>query len=396
MIDIESRQEKPPQRRHVIVVGAGIVGASIAWHLAARHGDQVRVTVVASKLGGTATPNSFAWVNANRGNPRVYYDLRHRSMARWRQMAGEVPGLSDLVQWTGSIQWDQPPDALARFVEQHSSWGYNVARVDAAEIARSEPQLAPAAWPSWGWGVRAADEGAVEPELAAGMLLKDAQRLAQIRVETDKTVDRLILGDNGAVKGVVAQPGDIHMAADHVVLAAGVGTSAICAATTGLLPGALPITGRSGLLVHSKPVSQRLLNSIVLSQGLHMRQTTEGRIVTGADFGGGRLADGATPDEICKASEDLLAEASCLFLPAAFPPPTEKLEFEFYTVGERPQPRDGLPILGAVPGRPGLTLAVMHSGVTLAAIVGELLADQAATGATDPALAAFSLSRFGV
>ncbi|TCU15825.1 FAD dependent oxidoreductase [Rhizobium sullae] len=53
-------------KQHVIVVGAGIIGASIAWHLAKAD---AAVTVIAQETGGVATPNSFAWINASWGNP---------------------------------------------------------------------------------------------------------------------------------------------------------------------------------------------------------------------------------------------------------------------------------------------------------------------------------------
>jgi glycine/D-amino acid oxidase-like deaminating enzyme len=43
--------------------------------------------------------------------------------------------------------------------------------------------------------------------------------------------------------------------------------------------------------------------------------------------------------------------------------------------GLRVMPQDGLPILGPVPGRPGLSVAVMHSGYTLAPIVGHLASE---------------------
>lgn len=43
--------------------------------------------------------------------------------------------------------------------------------------------------------------------------------------------------------------------------------------------------------------------------------------------------------------------------------------------GIRVVPQDGLPILGRVPGHPGLYLAVTHSGYTLAPIVGTTIAE---------------------
>lgn len=91
-------QSKP----RILVIGAGVIGASIAWHLT-KHEDGANVTIVAKEIGGIATPCSFAWLNASRNNPRFYYDFRRRSMAGWKRLANEVPGLGDLVQWPGAL-----------------------------------------------------------------------------------------------------------------------------------------------------------------------------------------------------------------------------------------------------------------------------------------------------
>lgn len=53
---------------NIAVVGGGIVGASIAWHLS----HEANVTIVAEDIGGTATPNSFAWLNAAAGNRKQH------------------------------------------------------------------------------------------------------------------------------------------------------------------------------------------------------------------------------------------------------------------------------------------------------------------------------------
>lgn len=82
----------------ITVIGAGVVGASIAWHLTRQNAD---VTIVTSNIGGTATPNSFAWLNASWHNPKFYYDFRRRSMAGWKRLAKDVPGLQDIIQWCG-------------------------------------------------------------------------------------------------------------------------------------------------------------------------------------------------------------------------------------------------------------------------------------------------------
>jgi glycine/D-amino acid oxidase-like deaminating enzyme len=117
-----------------------------------------------------------------------------------------------------------------------------------------------------------------------------------------------------------------------------------------------------------------------------MRQTAGGRLLAGAGFAGGD--PGGDPKVT---AEELFAKVKSMFKAEASG--VETLELDFFTVGHRPTPQDGLPILGAS-GLKGLTLAVMHSGVTLAAIVGEVLADQVVHGKKDPALDAFALGRF--
>ena len=61
-----------------VVIGAGIVGASIGYHLAARGAD---VTLIdKNKPGSGASSHSFAWINAGPKSPFEYHDLNRRSL----------------------------------------------------------------------------------------------------------------------------------------------------------------------------------------------------------------------------------------------------------------------------------------------------------------------------
>jgi glycine/D-amino acid oxidase-like deaminating enzyme len=62
-------------------------------------------------------------------------------------------------------------------------------------------------------------------------------------------------------------------------------------------------------------------------------------------------------------------------------------------IGWRPLPLDGLPVLGASPTRHDVYLAVMHSGVTLAPIVGQLAAQELVEGAISERLQEFRPGR---
>ncbi|APO76302.1 FAD dependent oxidoreductase protein [Rhizobium etli 8C-3] len=350
-------------KRHVIVVGAGIIGASIAWHLAKAG---AAVTVVAEETGGVATPNSFAWINASWGNPEFYFRFRRRSMAQWKRLAAELPGMP--LSWCGGICWDLPRDQLEAFAKEHGGWGYGVSRIERSEISRREPYLENA--PDFALAV--AEEGAVEPVAAARMMLADAE--ARGAKFIGAAVGSLIRsGDH--IAGVVTSQGLID--ADHVVLACGAGSVPI-AASAGIT---LPVEAPPGLIVHSRPFEKRL-NGLVIARELHMRQTTEGRIIAGSDFAG------SDP------GEDRKATAAALFAKVkASLLETEALTMDFLTVGYRPTPQDGFPIIGDC-GIGGLYIAVMHSGVTLAPLVGMLAANEILSGATDESLEPFRLSRF--
>ena len=352
-------------QKQIIVVGAGIIGASIAWHLT-KAGAEVTI-VEARNPGGVATPASFAWINASWGNPEEYFRLRRRSMAEWKRLAAECPDI--LIGWVGGLCWDLPRDKLEAYASEHASWGYGIRRVDRKEAARIEPNLSEPP----DFALHIAEEGAVEPAAAAQALVADAARRGAKLMERTEVVSLLVGG--GEVRGVETMEG--RLSADEVVLAAGIETPRL-AATAGI---DVPLTTSPGLLVHSRP-TEKLLNGLVIA-GRHMRQTAEGRIVCGADFGG--TEPGADPAGTARA---LFAQMQEMLIGG------DRLEFERYTIGLRPIPADGFPIIGRADGVVGLYLAVMHSGITLAPAVGLFAAREILDGGREPLVAPYSLSRF--
>ncbi|OHV87749.1 NAD(P)/FAD-dependent oxidoreductase [Mesorhizobium sp. ORS 3428] len=351
--------------KQVIVIGAGIIGASIAWHLTKAGAG---VTVVSeSGAGGVATPNSFAWINASWGNPETYFRLRIRAMAEWKRLAHDLPGLP--LAWCGGLCWDLRADRLEAYAAEHSSWGYGIERVGREQSARIEPNLAELP----DFALYVAEEGVAEPVATAKALLADAERRGARIVAG--TVDGLTLSD-GKVTGVGVS--GVAIAADEVVIAAGAGAAAI-ASTAGVK---LPIETPPGLIVHSRPY-RKLLNGLVLAEKLHMRQTAEGRIIAGSDFGGGDPGENpeATARELFAAMKAVLRGA-------------DGLEFDFHTVGYRPTPVDGFPIVSRADGVGGLYLAVTHSGITLAPAIGLFATREILDGERDALLVPYALSRF--
>jgi glycine/D-amino acid oxidase-like deaminating enzyme len=347
--------------QHVIVVGAGIIGVSIAYHLAK---EGARVTIIATSPGGDATPNTFAWINASWGNDAGYYRLRFDSVERWRRLEQEIPNLG--VSWGGSLTYDLSEAELRRYVAEFSARGYPVRLVDAVEARALEPSLlSPPHLAAY-----AEAEGAVEHSAATSALLKaSAADLVRTRVHGLDVV-------GGRVMSVMTDEGPVE--ADHFVIAAGTGTAALLA-TAGI---ALELDAPAGLILHTAPV-RRLLRRLIIAPQIHLRQTLTGEIIAGSDFGGSPVERGP-----------MAVAAELLDLIRSTVRGTEDLQMARYSIGYRPTPKDMLPIVGPVPGIERLYVAVMHSGITNAPAIGAYAADEILHGRRSDLIKPYGIERF--
>lgn len=356
--------------KHVLVIGAGIVGASAAWHLAKAG---CRVTVVdAGEGGGLATAHSFAWINATWGNPEFYFHFRRRSMAGWLRLEREIPGVA--VNWCGGLTWDISAEEFDTFQAEHTRWGYGIRRVDSAGALRIEPGLKTP--PEQALFV--AEEGMVEPvEAARAMLAAVVAGGGKVMIRT-RIASFATRG--GKVTGATTVDGTL-IEADETVIAAGTATQGLLE-TIGVQ---LKMITSPGLIMHSTVAPKRLLNGMVFAPQCNVRQTRQGRLIAGSDFAG---ADPQGEEE--RRARELLARIKALMRGA------EDLDVDFITVGHRPTPADGFPAIGRPNGIEGLYVTVTHSGVTLAPIVGELAALEITEGFRDADLAPYDPGRAGL
>lgn len=102
--------------KHMIVIGAGIMGASIAYHLASRG---IKVTVIdKDQPSSGATGSSFGWIHTTVSDDAPDAFLRRASAADWQRLEKEIPEL--WVNWTGALSYDdeslgsQPDENLLR------------------------------------------------------------------------------------------------------------------------------------------------------------------------------------------------------------------------------------------------------------------------------------------
>ncbi len=358
------------RRSRIVIAGGGMLGANIAYQLAKR-GASVTLLERAKPATG-ATANSFAWINAKK-QPIPYFYLSQLGIEAWRELHAEL-GTELPVRWGGSLEWTNSAERAARQAEtlrRFQSWGYPIHQIDERQLRALERNVRPGDIAS---AAHAEIEGSADPVGATEVILARAVKAgAQVRFPVD--VVGLDMA-NGRLRAVKTGSGDVE--ADLIVIACGVDTPRI-AAMAGL---AVPLTRSPGILVHTDP-QPIVVDRVLLSPIGNIKQKTDGRIVTGADFG-----PAAVEDTSRQYGRQFLTTMSAVL------PSLSEASVEKVTLGLRPLPKDGFPIVGFPAGRRDIYITVMHSGVTLGPLVGRLAATEILDGVRVDPLAPYRLERF--
>ena len=222
----------------VVVIGAGVVGAACAYHLAGA-GVRVRLldrSYVASGSSGACEGNVLAWdKELERELP-----LALRSADLWQRLAAELPDDFEYDR-KGSIVVAETEEELRACAERNrvlAGLGVSGEVLDADALRREEPYAAH----DLPGGVLYPGDAQLEPRLATAALVRAAiARGAQLA--TGVVVERIVRGADGRATAVETATGRID--ADMVVVAAGVWTPQLLG-TCGLT---VPVTPRKGQVV---------------------------------------------------------------------------------------------------------------------------------------------------
>lgn len=354
------------QETQTLVVGAGIVGASIAYHLARRGEDVTIVDRVGPAAG--ATGKSFAWINAHHFKQPAYHRLRYQSLSEYHRLERELQGSLGL-HWCGALSFDAVGEAFDQRFDGFRRLGYPAEIVSHNKFRKLEPNYGHPP----GRALHLSLEASVEPVRACTALIDAAVKLGARTLFGSDVV--ALKADQGRLIGLEMSDGLIQ--AKRIAIAAGTGAEGILK-SVGV---DLPMADRSGVMLKTRPIEPRI-SHVIWGDRIHMKQQQDGCIVIGEVF-----SESWTERNPADIAKQMLGEAKRHL-------PDVEVVIEHTTIGIRPIPKDGMPIVGAVDHVAGLYVAVMHSGITLAPIVGRMAADEMLDQTTLETLEPYRLRRF--
>jgi sarcosine oxidase subunit beta len=361
----------------ISIVGAGITGLSVAYHLAERGADVVvheRTGIGAEASGVQPGGVRQQW------STRINCELARESVVFYRDVAERLDARTsprlDACGYAFLAHSEERLAALAADVALQNAAGVPSKLVGPDRAAELIPgldasQVLGAAY--------CAEDGYFDQPQAVVEAFGEACRRAGVTLDVSAVA---ALAPDGAGWSLATQDGrTVH--ADAVVVAAGYDTPQLVAG----LGIEVPIAKEARYLLLSDPIRERLLEPLVVSseRRLAAKHLANGRVLASD------LAATGDPEANAPVWRSNVRRAATELLPM--------LEYVTYPVvaeGFYDTTPDHQPVLGSIPGHDGLWIAAGFSGhgFMLAPAVGRILADAVVADARDSALDVFAIDRF--
>ncbi len=371
----------------VVIVGAGIVGCSTAFHLAQRKGTRV-IVIEKGPIAYGMTKRSGALIRAHFADaPTARLALASlRAFQNWHDLVGEPGGWmpTGLVTTAGD---DAGAARLRREVERLRGIGVNTRMISRDELRELQPaarvdDIALAAYEP--------EAGYADPVEATQALATRAKALGA--TFKTGTYVKSILVDHGRVHGVDTTIGPIEALTVAVIagpwsdrllepLGVGIGIQSL----------------RAEVAFFERPAELKAGHAAFIDTitGAHFRPHPYGLTMAGLTAPSPEPLK--TPDQFDESiSREHVADVQRRV--AARLPAMAQARFTRGHAGIYDMSPDGQPVLGNAPGIRGLVIAAGFSGngFTLAPAVGACISELIADGEARTAdLGAFGLERFG-
>ena len=346
----------------ILIVGGGIMGSSIAYHLA-RQGRDVLVIERAE----VASEPVASWASAGgvrrQGRHPAEAALAREAIARWPALEDELGALV-LYRQQGNLlvgESDAEAEQLVAFVREQLRMGFDDVRLLDRTAVRA---LVPGIGEQVVAGSYSPADGQADPPWTTRAFAMAAQRHGA--TYWTQTECHALLAEGGRATGARTDRGDVS--ARIVVLAAGAWSDEL-AASIGLR---LPIQMQALQMVRSTPAPQALRPVLgVMGRALSLKQLHDGAFLLGGGWPG-EIAPGRRGYTLKPESVEGNWAAACAILPAV-----ARQQVAQAWCGLEAMSADGIPFIGFTPGIENLVLALGFSGhgFALAPAVGRAVAD---------------------
>ncbi|HEX9623134.1 MAG TPA: glycine oxidase ThiO [Streptosporangiaceae bacterium] len=376
----------------VLIIGGGVIGLAIGWR-SAQRGLKVIVADPAPGYGAShAAAGMLTPVAEAAYAEQQLFELGSLSLRRYPDFAAElteVTGASVGFRRSGTLLVGYDADDMAMIAEHarlRESFGAASQRLSARECRRAEPLLGPAI----AGGLLVEDDASVDPRRLTSVLLSAFKTAGG--THRPHAATRLLTSGDRATGAELADGSKIS--AGQVVLSAGWASASLDGLPAGVAPPLRPVKGQ---IVRLRPTQATLSAGLPPALvGRTVRGLVQGSSVYLVPREEGELVVGATQEELGADTTVTAGGVWQLLRDArAIVPGITELELAESVAGLRPGTPDNAPVLGPS-AMPGLVLAAGHfrSGVLLAPITADLIAEFLTTGTLGPAAAAFDPQRF--
>ncbi len=348
----------------VLVIGLGVIGASISYHAAQRG-----LRVLAVDRAEEPRPPTASWASAGgvrrQGRDPAEAALATEAIARWPTLATELEADLHYRQGGQLLLAESEIEAhdLANFVAKQHAMGFT----DICLVSRAEAlELVPGLNADVLAGSYSPTDGQADATRTAQAFARAAERFGAT-IWTNTPVAHLVLQGERVV-GVNSGRGIVY--AETVVLAAGAWGAALCRGI-GL---ELPVRTEAYQMLLSTRADTTFLRPVIgaVGRALSLKQLNDGAFLIGGGYPGTIAPDGNSCS-VRLDSQEASWRTACELLPSV-----GRQHLERAWCGLEALCIDEIPLIGPAPEREGLFLAIGFSGhgFAIAPAIGRAVADQ--------------------
>ncbi|MEK4968198.1 FAD-binding oxidoreductase [Cytobacillus kochii] len=349
-----------------IVIGGGVVGSGIAYHLSERSQESILVIDRKYPLAGTSG-STQAWVWVHNKTPSWYAELNYYSAELYPYLSKKI-GDVEYKRTGGLSPFFHEKDRVKamKLAEAYKEIGIDIKVLSKEEVLEKEPFMNP----DVEGATYSSIDGNVNPFRLIDMYMRAAKRKG-VQYSTYNPVHGLQKINGGFI---VATTKDTYRC-KRLILAGGTWSRELGK----MIDVHIPMNQVRGQILVSEPLKPFLNHTV---SGL--RQANNGEVLMGYSMENKGFNRSTTLNVMQET-----ANMAIRYVPAI-----KKAKIVRAFSGIRAMPEDGFPIIGAVPNIENLYVAATHSGVTLSPLIGTLITELIIDKETSIPIERYGISRF--